>query len=301
MRRRRFLRILAGAGVGFGAGSGTPGAAQALEWRGRAFGSEIALLCETAAPMAEIRAEIAAIEACFSLFSASELARLNAQGALSAPSFRMREVLALAARAHAQTEGLFDPTVQPLWQALARGDDPAPARAAIGFDRVVLPGAAGAGAVRLAPGQALTLNGVVQGYAADRVAAIMARHGCRACLIDMGEFAALGGPYRLAIEDPAMGQIGRRSLTGGAGGVAALATSSPAAMALPGGSHILSPRPGAAPLWSTVTVEGGSAALCDAASTAFVLMPEPALRQARDRLGLGAVTLVDFAGDLRVV
>jgi thiamine biosynthesis lipoprotein len=283
MKRRRFLTIIAAAAV-------APRAAPAQEWRGEAFGADICLQVDGAAPMAEIRAEIAEIEATFSLFAASELTRLNRAGG-GPLSARMRGVLEAAAQVHAATAGCFDPTVQPLWQALATGGDATAARALIGFDRLQL-----GAELRMAPGQALTLNGIAQGHAADCIAALLARAGHRNCLIDMGEFAALGGPWRLAVEDPGAGRIGTRSLYG----PGAIATSSPGALALPGGSHILGPR-GEAPRWSTVSVEGPSAMMADAAATAFVLMEEAAIRAARGRLGLGAVTLVGFDGDARVI
>lgn len=282
MRRRRFLTIMA-AGL-----CPVPGKAQ--DWQGRAFGADVSLRIAGAAPMDAVLAEIAVIEATFSLFGPSELVRLNRDGAVR-PSDRMREVLDLCGRVHAATDGCFDPTVQPLWRALADGGDTIAARSAIGFARIDI-----GQEVRLHPGQALTLNGIVQGYAADRVAAILAAHGLTECLIDMGEFAALGGPYRLAVEDPAAGRIGTRTLASHR----AMATSSPGAQWLPGGSHILGPR-AEAPRWSTVSVEGPSAALADAASTAFVLMEDADIRRARDRLGLGAVLLVDAAGDARLI
>lgn len=285
MKRRRFLQICAGAAL-----AGQP--ATASEWRGEAFGADVSLKLAGEAPMAAVLAEIAAIEASFSLYRDSEITRLNAAGR-GPGSDRMRTVLACAAQVHAATGGTFDPTVQPLWQALARGEGGRAERASIGFDRIEI-----ASEIRLGTGQGLTLNGIVQGYAADRIAALLAKAGLTDCLIDMGEQAAIGGPYRLGIEDPAAGMLGTRTI--GSGGPRAMATSSPAALPLPGGSHILGPR-GEAPHWSTVSVEGESAMLCDAASTAFVLMAAPAIEKARAELGLGAVTLIDFDGNLSVI
>ncbi len=69
-------------------------------------------------------------------------------------------------------------------------------------------------------------------------------------------------------------------------------------MRIGGRDHILHPRGGAA-VWSTVTVVAGQAALADAASTAFCLMDVPAMRRARDRLGLHRVLYVDRNGDVR--
>jgi len=282
MKRRRFLQIVAGAAA-------APGALAAQGWRGRAFGADLSIRATGALPLAEITAEIAAIEARFSLFAESELTRLNRAGCVPG-SAQMRAVLALAGRVHDATGGAFDPTVGALWQALAAGGDGRDERAKIGWQKVEI-----GGEIKIGAGQSLTLNGIVQGYAADRVAAICARHGLGPCLIDMGEFAALGGPFHLGIEDPRAGLVGRRTLSSGA-----MATSSPGSLALPGGSHILGPR-GEGPLWSTVTVEGPSAALCDAASTGFVLMGRNAIARAGRGMGLHAVTLVDFEGNLETL
>ena len=279
MKRRRFLQIVAGAAL-IGRG------AEAATWQGRAFGADLSITAAGELPIAAIRAEIAAIEAAFSLFAESELTRLNARGQ-GPGSARLRGVLAAAKRVHDATRGAFDPTVQRLWQALATGGDAVQGRASIGLHRVRI-----GPQISLARGQALTLNGIAQGHAADRVAALCEAAGLGPCLIDMGEFRALGGPFRLGIEDPVAGLIGERSLSGGA-----LATSSPGAMPFPGGSHILGPH-GQVPQWSTVSVEGSSATLCDAASTAFVLMERAAIVTAARKLRLRAVTLVDFDGNL---
>ncbi|WP_330629436.1 FAD:protein FMN transferase [Thioclava sp. FTW29] len=279
MKRRRFLRIVAGMAL-------CGGAVQAQTWQGRAFGADLQITAAGALPLARIREEIAQIEAVFSLFRPSELQELNQRGRV-AGSARLRTVLHAARQVHAQTQGAFDPSIQPLWRALAEGGDPVAARALIGFDRLRM------GAhVRLGPAQALTLNGIVQGYAADRVAELCAQAGLGRCLVDMGEFRALGGPFHIGLEDPQAGRLGQRSLSRGA-----IATSSPAALWLAGGSHILGPA-GQKPHWSTVSVEGPSAMICDAASTAFVLMDRHAISRAAKGLGLRAVSLVDMDGNL---
>jgi len=91
--------------------------------------------------------------------------------------------------------------------------------------------------------------------------------GARESLIDVGEQAAIGGPFRLAIQDPAQGVVGRRTLIDGA-----VATSSPKATLLRGRPHILHPLDGAAqPHWSTVSVEADDATTADALSTALCL------------------------------
>ncbi|PTV97461.1 thiamine biosynthesis lipoprotein [Rhodobacter aestuarii] len=279
MKRRRFLQIVAGAVL-------AGGAAQASTWQGRAFGADLQITASGDLPLEAIKAEIAAIEATFSLYAESELTRLNARGVVPG-SARLREVLAVARRVHDRTRGAFDPTVQPLWRALAEGGNERMARAAIGFHRVRV-----GHEIRLARGQALTLNGIAQGHAADAIARLCEDAGLGPCLIDMGELRALGGPFRIGLEDPTAGQIAQRSLSSGA-----VATSSPGAIWLAGGSHILGPH-GQVPRWSTVSVEGATATLCDAASTAFVLMERHDILPAARRLGLRTVMLVDFDGNL---
>ena len=223
----------------------------------------------------------------FSLFQpASELVRLNRQGYLQ-PSAPFAAIFDLADRAHRITEGLFDPSVQPLWQALAVGDDPTGAVALIGWDRLSFD----RGTIRLAPGQALTFNGIAQGFATDAVADALADAGFENALVNIGELRATGGDWRLAVEDPQYGMLATRSLDRGA-----IATSSPLATPLGGGGHILHPT--RTPRWSTVSVEADRAAMADALSTGLVLADMDLIRQVRQTAGVRRITLVDHHGDL---
>lgn len=285
MRRRRFLQIAAACCVA--------GPAQAAGWQGVALGADVAVQLDgpgAEAALAEVPGLLARIEAVFSLYRDSELSRINAAGG-GVPSRWMAEVLALADRLHGLTGGVFDPTVQPLWRALAEGGDGTAARAVIGWDRVVL-----APDLRLAPGQALTLNGVVQGWASDLVRDWLAARGFTRALVNIGEYAALGGPFRLGIADPVAGILAERHLSGGA-----LATSSPGAMLVGGQGHILHPK-GYGPRWSTVAVEADSAALADGLSTALVFADRAGVAAVRAQVPeVRAVVLVDFNGDLQVI
>jgi thiamine biosynthesis lipoprotein len=170
--------------------------------------------------------------------------------------------------------------VQPLWQALAEGRDPTQARARIGWDRLRL----SPEEIRLDHGQALTLNGIAQGWAADRIAALLRAQGFTDALVDMGEIAALGtggGKGWPALVTTAAGEpVLKTRLTN-----RALATSSPRGTLVNGQPHILGPQ-GQAPRWETVSVSAPSAALADALSTAFCLM---------DRDSIGAA-LAAFPG-----
>ncbi|OCX62264.1 hypothetical protein BFP70_13880 [Thioclava sp. SK-1] len=283
MKRRRFLQVAAAASfVGH--------RAQAYEWSGRAFGAEVSLSVDGGRAseqiMGRLRTELSEIEQCFSLYRPSELTRLNAHG-VGPGSDRLREVLALCLEVYWATDGRFDPTVQPVWMSLSRGRPGIKARQSVGFQHVVM-----MHDIRLQPGQALTLNGVVQGYATDQVRALLEHEGLAQVLVNMGEYAAIGGSYRLGIEDPMAGRVAAVSLRGGE----AVASSSPSAMVLAGGSHIIGPH-GEAPRWSTVTVRAKSAALADAASTGFVLMTRPQIAKAARLLDISEVTLVDFDGN----
>jgi FAD:protein FMN transferase len=283
VNRRRFL-VLAAAALA------TPAAAE-TRWQGRAFGAECALTLRgdtraAGAAIASLPALIETIEADFSLHRRSALTRLNATGRLAGPSRAFRAVMDLSDAIHRLTDGAFDPTVQPLWQALAEGRrNTAP----IGWhdvqqgDRIAL---------RL--GMALTFNGIAQGFGADMVKAHLGAHGFEHALIDMGETAALGGPFRLGIRDPEHGQLATRMLVG-----TAIATSSPGATLVNGHPHILHPR-GLPPLWSTVSVEATSAALADALSTALVFLSTDQISALRHP-GLIRVTLIDADGNLTTI
>ena len=283
MNRRRFLALSAAA-------LATPADAQ-TRWQGRAFGADCALTLsgparQIKAALATLATLIETIEADFSLHRPSALTSLNATGHLAAPSPAFRAVMDLADAVHRLTGGAFDPTVQPLWQAAARGRANA---APIGWHHI----RRGADIV-LKPGMALTFNGIAQGFGADAIKAHLAAHGFDHALVDMGETTALGGPFRLGLQDPVYGQLATRTLTG-----TAIATSSPKATLLNGQSHILHPR-GLPPLWSTVSVEATSAALADALATALVFLTADQIAALRNP-GLIRVMLVDFDGNLLTV
>lgn len=288
LTRRRFLAIAAN----FAA---APAAALPARWRGTALGAEAEITlhgprAETADALIEAQRLLRQSEAQFSLYDPlSALTELNSTGGVS-PHPDMRRLLDIADRVHHATGGLFDPTVQPLWQALARGDDPSAAQATVGWHRVTL-----SDRVTLAPGQALTLNGIAQGYATDLIADMLTKRGFTNALVNIGEFRAVGGPFRIGLDDPEAGHLGHRTVTDGA-----IATSSPGALNLSKGTHILHPARGpVAPTWSTVSVEADTAAFADALSTAFCLMDLPSIHTAKTHYS--RATLIDHQGRLRTV
>lgn len=296
LSRRRFLTIAAS----WSGAALTGHAAQARsEWRGLALGADAHLVLDgpddaTRAVLHDLRELLIHVEAQFSLYDPlSALSRLNRTGELHDPHPDFTQIMALADQVHRVTQGRYDPTVQPLWRALAEGRDPAAARALIGWDRVrITPDR-----ITLAPGQALTLNGLAQGFATDLATALLDHHGLRRGLVNLGEFAARGGPWRVGIADPQYGLMLSRSLTG-----SAIATSSPGALSLGRQGHILDPR-GHLPVWSTISVEAASAAMADGLSTAGCLMSAADLRRlmsdAATETGVTRLTAIDAQGDLR--
>jgi thiamine biosynthesis lipoprotein len=276
MNRRRFLALSAAA-------LAVPGRAAARhDWTGIALGAEarVTLAGATDAQarrvFARIGAALAGIEAQFSLHRDSALTRLNRDGRLAHPGPAVLALFGLAGRVHAATGGVFDPTIQPLWLATATGGDTTAARAAIGWSRIRI----GRDEIRLEPGMALTFNGIAQGEAADRIAALMRAEGFGDVLIDMGEVQALGrrpdgGPWQARVAGTDGTPLAQLPLTG-----RALATSSPMGTRIGAGAgHILHPA-GTAPRWQTVAVSAPMAAVADALSTAACLMDRAAIDRA---------------------
>ena len=102
--------------------------------------------------------------------------------------------------------------IQPLWLARAEGRDETAARDLTGWQGVEW----SPDEIRLTrPGMALTLNGIAQGLAADRLAEAATRHGLTEILIDAGETRAMGlgasaNPQRLRVigwVEDARGQV----------------------------------------------------------------------------------------------
>ena len=262
-------------------------------WRGVALGAEAELELRgpdaaTGPALTAALEEVARMEGLFSLYRDSALTRLNRDGVLSVPDPAFADLMALCDRVHGLTGGLFDPTVQPLWLALAEGGDVTAARARVGWDRVRRDG----GAVRLGAGQALTLNGIAQGFAADRVAAVLRGHGLSDVAVDLGERVVVGPARRLGLVDPDAGLVGMVTVRDGA-----VATSSPGATLASAGGHILHPA-GGVPLWSSVCIEAEHAALADGLSTAGCLMDGAGLTRIAGLPGVRRVVAVDADGDV---
>ncbi|MEX3007740.1 FAD:protein FMN transferase [Hoeflea sp. TYP-13] len=292
--RRRFLTLAAACTVSPAA------AASPVRWQGRAFGADAEITLhgpdEWALPLLKhAEKTLRDVENLFSLFDPqSSLSRLNGKGFLIEKDARFHRLMELAGIVHRATDGLFDPTVQPLWRALAEGNLDVPKRQFVGWHRIRRDGSH----IRLSPGQEITLNGIAQGFATDLIVDLMRQAGATRTLVNMGEFGAVGGPWRVGISDPVHGLLAQRTLSN-----CAIATSSPGALQLSAAeSHILNPVTGGPPVWSTVSVEAHSATIADGLSTALCHADLKLVQRISQRLpGIKRVTLIDSAGDMVTV
>lgn len=282
--RRRAIAIFAATAAGALVG-GSARSSSDYEWRGVAMGADATILfngIDRSAARAAIdlvEAEIDRLEGALSLFRPdSELCRLNRNRCLRSPSADLRRALTLATDTAAASGGLFDPTVQALWEAYVDWFTTAPeagappeelisrAKTAVDWRGVRIE----ADAIGLRDGQRVTLNGLGQGYVTDRVAELLAGRGLKHVLVDLGEQRAIaprldGKAWQIARADQA--PIALRH--------GALATSEGAGCVLGDGGaahHLFDPRSGrSAARWKTVTVHHRSAAVADALSTAFYI------------------------------
>ncbi|WP_299707314.1 FAD:protein FMN transferase [uncultured Tateyamaria sp.] len=285
MKRRRFLAIAAS----FAA---TPAIAQRTGWTGHAFGAEVSIKLrgpsnESGPALRHVQALIAEVEGLFSLYDpGSDLVLLNGKGMRTVPP-HFETLMRIADQAHHLTDGLFDPTVQPLWQALAEGGNVAGARRFVGWDRVTMRG----NRVQLGAGQALTFNGIAQGFATDLVSDMLRDRGFERTLVNIGEHRGSGGPWRLGLTDPVHGRLAMRTIEN-----MAVATSSPMATPVGLSGHIV--HAVQTPRWSTVSVEAETATMADALSTGLALGDLELAERVRGAKGVHRITLIDPGGDL---
>ena len=323
--RRRFLGILAASAALVGPGPLRAALRDAgpwpepVTWNGIALGADAQLrLLHPDRAHAErlVRmaiAEVHRLERVFSLYREdSALMRLNRQGRLDDPPADLSRLLTQAIAFGERTGGLFDPSVQALWDlyaARSRAGRPLPPTPAelhaaltkvdyraihVEEDAIVLEH----------PGMTLTLNGIAQGYITDRVTELLRANGLTHAMIDMGEARGLGSPapdrpWRAGIADP---RDPGRILDSIDLCDQALATSGGYGTPLdPAGrfTHLFDPHTGqATPRWRSVTVRASDATTADALSTAFTQMPADTIRGMISRFPVQAWLMAPDDGPL---
>lgn len=300
--RRRLLIVGALGGLAL-AGGLLPARAESgrslHRWRGSALGAEaeIQLLHPEGQPVGRLVTlaldEIERLERIFSLYRPdSALARLNREGRLDRPPLDLVALLGQAQMLAERSDGAFDPTVQPLYALYARhfavpaADPSGPSREAVqaALQRVDWQAVAVSPTriVLQRPGMAVTLNGIAQGYIADRVGERLTTLGVTDALLALGEIRALGSardgqPWLAGIGGGDV-QAQPVALGTAAGAYPALATSAAAGTVFERSgrtNHLLDPRTGiSAAIGRAVTVAAGTAALADGLSTALAILPD---------------------------
>lgn len=326
LSRRRFMTISAGLALGASVPSAvatsmaTGATTPPTVWRGIALGADAKLVLtglpkpEGARLIALARAEINRLETIFSLYRTdSVLSELNRTGSLKNPPPELLNLLSIASAAHTATGGLFDPTIQPLWQTYAEYQGKPPEAAvkaamrSVGWQQVKFDGQ---GVFFQKSGMALTLNGIAQGFISDAIAKLLKAEGLQNAIVSLGEISALG--------HTSTGDTWQVGLATHGDEIAeetipltdqSVATSAPTGTTFDGEiSHILNPKTGrpATSAWQRLSVIHTSAAMADGLSTGMVLMGEGELRDVvrsvegvrvvgKRRDGAGGITAITHA------
>jgi thiamine biosynthesis lipoprotein len=300
--RRRFLRILAVAGAG--------GLTWGLAWRRRRdhdrpltmtrqlMGTVVNLTIAgydhdaALAAASDCLGRMADLESVLSRFRPdSQVSRLNRDGRVDDADPALVDLVSRSATLSELTAGAFDITVEPVLRLYhERSSQGLPATSAIeqalsrvDWRRLQV----GEGSVRfIAPGMALTMDGIAKGYIVDAGVEVLHRHGLTDVMVEAGgDLLAVGKrsaqrPWRLAIAPP-------RSSMSGATPIIELSNQ---AVATSGDSlhpfspdyrhhHILDPARGySSPDLASATVVAPDVTTADALATAMmVLTPDAAL------------------------
>ena len=214
----------------------------------------------------------------------SEISILNSTGILSSPSSELLTVLRAAQALSKKTKGVFDVTIQPLWELYKNHQEdgtqpPATAIEArmerLGWNAISVADHE----IRFANAHSkITLNGIAQGYATDQATQALKRAGIQHALIDCGELGAIGKngdsrAWTIGIQDPRQ-----------ADAFAALASLDNRSLATSGdyethftsdfkNHHIFDPRTGRSPLEiASASVLAPSAMQADALSTTMMVL-----------------------------
>lgn len=321
--RRRLIIITAMAGGAILLGNRRAMANAPIRWQGSALGAQVSIEIyhpdrTEAERLAHVCVgEVRRLEQEFSLYQPdSAICKLNRTGILVSPSADMVTLLNASLDFAALTGGAFDPTVQPLWNLYAAHfaqENPAPdgpsassiteVLSKVGYrylkvspDRIAL----------LKPGSAVTLNGIAQGYATDRVTEMLRAAGLSTTLVNMGEIRTIGAkpdgmPWRVGLADP--DKPAEMSKTIDLVDHAIATTAGAGFRFDPAGrfTHLFDPATGRSPsCYRSVSVIAPTATEADALSTAFSLLPGSRIREIRAARPDIQVHLTDADGRMLV-
>ena len=306
MKRRQILQLGMGMGLGFNAA-----ARESLVWQERnllGFGTTLWIkAAHTDAGslqqgLIESVKAIRSVEKQMSLFDpSSAVSRLNRVGELRKPDADLVSVLTLAQFVSQRSAGAFDVTMQPLWKLWT---DHAIEKTLPSFKTLSQTcSLVNWQALSVSPaeirlnkkGMGVSLNGIAQGYAADKVRAVLQAHGVQHALIDTGETTFLGQSskgedWRFAVE-PSAASSSVPPIINTHGW--AIATSSDAHTVFSSDHvhhHILNPYTGDSPRhWASASVIAPSCALADALTKVFFMCPPQGVERLAKAWGVDVV------------
>jgi FAD:protein FMN transferase len=308
MHRRQMLQLGMGLGLGL---SVNAVARESLVWQERSlvgFGTTLWLkAAHTDASRlhealdASVKA-IRSVEKQMSLFDPdSALSRLNRLDELQKPDAELVSVLSLAQHVSMRSAGAFDVTIQPLWGlwSLHSQTQTVPSAKALSQTRSLVNWRAltvSPEVVRLnVKGMGVSLNGIAQGYAADKVRAVLQSHGVQHALIDTGETALLGqspkaDDWRFAVEPSTPTAVTPPVIRPNGWALATSSDSHTVFSADHMHHHILNPRTGDSPThWASVSVIAPSCALADALTKVFFMCPPQGVERLAKAWGVGVL------------
>ena len=291
--RRWFLLALGTAGSGALAGKFLAGARGLREFKRKAhaLGSSVSMQVFAKSSQDAEQAldaafgEIELVGQVMSIYRTdSQISRLNRNGVVKQAHPYLKEVLEMSLALSHTSSGAFDVTVQPLWEAFSSaklgGKVPSADEIKVTIEKVNWRKLLIAGdSVSLEEkGMAVTLNGIAQGYAADRALAALRKHGIRHALVDTGELGAEGrkpsnDPWKVGIQHPRKKEafVDLAHLDG-----RCLSTSGDYATRFTGDgayNHIFDPATGVSPnVFASVSVLARSGMEADGLSTAVFVM-----------------------------
>ena len=296
--RRRFITFVAiAAGLPMLLKTGNSHA-KPVRWDGTALGAPASIQLyhtdevKASAALSAGLAELKRLEAIFSVYRAdSSISILNREGVLENAPDDFITMLTRALSLAKISDGVYDPTIQPVWQTyfrhfIANNPDPAgpsqrdiSAALALVDWRAVEVDAARNRVSFARPGMGLTLNSGAQGYITDRVTDVLRAHGFDRMLVDMGEPRALsakpdGTAWRIGIANPANPGSAITTLevvdkcVSTSGGYGTLFDSAGSF------THLIDSRSGrTAPALLGVSVVADTGAIADGLSTAMLMAP----------------------------
>jgi len=288
--RRRFLKITVASSVAAIAPLGiNSSASESVVWNGVVLGADASIKVhgEKADANFAIMTALKVIkeqEKQLSIYDPdSSLSFLNKTGFIQVEKTKGASLHRLAVQSkiiNQNTHGLFDPTVQPLFEVYAKANGtPAQAslekaRALVGVHKVTTSNASKL--IFKQKGMALTFNGIAQGFITDKVRQLLNEYGYEHALINIGEYSVGTDFAKIGIADTSGEVFDIASLRN-----QAIATSSPSGYRFPDGtSHILHPNGNRLlAKWDTVSVIAKNATLADGYSTALALTHDTKLAE----------------------